>query len=71
MWNTKLGTNDWKTIYDYQNTKYHTLNKNMKMIILNEYMQNIHLGFNKVWKYLEKWVMENHYSYTIFKYVMW
>jgi len=48
-----------------------TLNKYMKMIILNEYMQNIHLGFNEVWKYLGKCVMENHYSCIILKYVMW
>ncbi len=41
------------------------------LIILNEYMQNIHLGFDEVWKYLGKCVMENHYSCNILKHVMW
>ncbi len=34
----------------------------MKVIIFNEYMQNIYLGFDEVWNYIAKGVMENHYK---------
>jgi hypothetical protein len=36
-----------KTICDFQSIKYHST-KNMKVIILNEYMQNIYLGFDEI-----------------------
>jgi hypothetical protein len=38
---------------------------------LNEYMKNIHLGFDEVWKYLAKCVMENHFSCNRLQPVMW
>jgi hypothetical protein len=63
MWKKEFVTNDQKAIYDYQNIKYHTT-KTWKRIILNEYMQNIHLGFNEVWKYLGKCVIGNHCSWN-------
>jgi hypothetical protein len=34
-------------------------------------MQNIYLGFDEVWNYIEKGVMENHYNCNILKNVMW
>jgi hypothetical protein len=37
----KFVTNDQKIICDFQIIKYHN-KKNMKIIILNEYMQNIY-----------------------------
>jgi hypothetical protein len=42
----------------------------MKVIIFNEYMQNIYLGFDEVLNYITKGVMENHYNYNILKNVM-
>ena len=39
----------------------------MKVIIFNEYMQNIYLGFDEVLNYITKGVMENHYNYNILK----
>jgi hypothetical protein len=70
MWNKEFIINDQKTIYDFQSIKYHST-KSLKITILNEYMQNIHLGFDEVWKYLAKCVMENHYSCNRLKNVMW
>ncbi len=70
MWSKKFVTNDQKTIYDFQNIKYHNT-INMKVIIFNEYMQNIYLGFDEVLNYITKGVMENHYNYNILKNVMW
>jgi hypothetical protein len=69
MWNKEFVTNDQKSIYDFQSIKYHTIN--MKIIILNEYMQNIHLGIDEVWKYLAKCVMEINSSCSRLKNVMW
>jgi hypothetical protein len=43
----------------------------MKVIIFNEYMQNIYLGFDEVWNYITKGVKENHYDCNILKNVMW
>jgi hypothetical protein len=43
----------------------------MKVIIFNEYMQNIYLGFDEVWNYIAKGVMEDHYNCNILKNVMW
>jgi hypothetical protein len=42
----------------------------MKIIILNEYMQNIFLGFHEVWNHIAKGVKENHYDCNILKNVM-
>jgi len=55
--------------YDFQSIEYHTTKH--KIIILNEYMQIIHFGFDEVWKYLAKCVKENHYSCNRLKNVMW
>ncbi len=66
----KFVTNDQKIICDFQIIKYHN-KKNMKIIILNEYMQNIYWGFNEIWNYITKGVKENHYDYNILKNVMW
>jgi hypothetical protein len=43
----------------------------MKVIIFNEYMQNIDLGFDEIWNYITKGVKENHYDCNILKNVMW
>jgi len=37
-----------KIICDFQSIKYYST-KNMKLIILNEYMKNIYLCFDEVW----------------------
>jgi hypothetical protein len=43
----------------------------MKVIIFNEYMQNIYLSFDEVWNYIAKGVMENYYNCNILKNVKW
>jgi hypothetical protein len=42
----------------------------MKVIIFNEYMQNIYLGFDEALNYIVKGVMENYYNCNILKIVM-
>jgi hypothetical protein len=57
-----------------QSMIFKTLNsitQKMKVIIFNEYMQNIYLGFDEVWNYITKGVKENHYDCNILKNVMW
>jgi hypothetical protein len=34
----------------------------MEKIILNDYMQNIHFGFDEILFFLEKSVMDNNYN---------
>jgi hypothetical protein len=41
----------------------------MKVIIFNEYMQNIYLGFHEIWNYITKGINEN--DCNILKNVMW
>jgi hypothetical protein len=36
--------------------------KEMKGIILNDYMQNIYFGFDEIFLFLEKGVMDNNYN---------
>jgi hypothetical protein len=43
----------------------------MKAITFNEYIQNIYLGFDKVWNYITKGVKEIHYDSNILKNVKW
>ncbi len=43
----------------------------MKVIILNEYMQNLYLSFDELCNYLTKGVMKNHYNCNRLKNVMW
>jgi hypothetical protein len=61
MWNKEFITNDQKKSMIFKALNIIT-QKNLKITLLNEYMQNIHLGFDEVWKYLAKCVMKNHYS---------
>ncbi len=59
---------------NHQSMIFKTLNiitQKMKVIIFNEYMQNIYLGFDEVWNYITKGVKENHYDCNILKNVMW
>ncbi len=51
MWNKKIVTIDQFFLMIIKTLNI--IQQKDEIIILNEYMQNIHLSFDEVWKYLE------------------